>query len=313
LGAQKLNYNYPNGAALVTKHGREIITKASTFLTGYDLTHEVKRVINSGKHNEEAEYHWVAKNKIGEGIGFNISNIDTDGISIYSEKKLTDDDRKDIVKRINSIYPDTIQFEDDGYYDKFIVLKAKNYIMKTVEGKITLKGSSLKASQKEPILKLLQDDIVNCLLNDKLDTLIDIYTDYVKKALTIDDISKWATKKTVTKAVLDCRINPSARLNERKIYDALIGTNPQEGDKVYLYPAVLSQEVEEIIQKNGKVKTKVTKVVGLKRVDQWDVDHDVDKLIERIYDTLSIFENIIDMDKFINYNLVKNKGLLEHI
>ena len=68
--------------------------------------------------------------------------------------------------------------------------------------------------------------------------------------------------------------------------------------------------IETTTLKNGKVKEKVIKSVGLKCVEDCSNDVDSEKLIERVYATLDIFKTILDMNQFIDYSLVKNKHLL---
>ena len=44
LAAPKLNYNYPEGAAEVTRHGRRILKQAILFITGKEYVEEAKGV-----------------------------------------------------------------------------------------------------------------------------------------------------------------------------------------------------------------------------------------------------------------------------
>jgi hypothetical protein len=42
----------------------------------------------------------------------------------------------------------------------------------------------------------------------------------------------------------------------------------------------------------------------------WDKqDHDIEQLVKRVYATISIFSTVLDMDKFLNYSLARNKDL----
>lgn len=167
MGTRGLNYNFPDGAAEVTRKGREIITQSVIWATGRDLQHVVKKIKNKGKPNEEIQYEWVIGNYIQEGNngrGYTISNCDTDSISFTCGQELSENDRKSILVDLNSKFPPAIRFEDDGYYSKVVILKAKNYILKTQEGKIKYKGSSLKSSQKEIATAELMKRIIDVLL-----------------------------------------------------------------------------------------------------------------------------------------------------
>jgi DNA polymerase elongation subunit (family B) len=277
MGAKGLNYNYPKGAADTTRYGREIITKS---------------------------VDWA------ERKGFRISNCDTDSISFTTGKELTEQDRLDLLKELNSLYPSTIRFEDDGYYRCLLVLKAKNYVMFDGE-KMKLKGSSIKDQKKEKALS----EMLNLMLKDIIDNdglnLASIYETYIKEALSPKDIKRWSQKKTITKAILNCCKDSEARKNERDVYDAIKNKLVQEGDKVYVYPAILGKDVEVKEYKNGKIKEKVTVHTGLKTVDDWNNDHSIDKLVKRVVDTTEILSNVVDSAIFIDYTIKKNSFLLE--
>lgn len=312
MGAAGLNYNYPEGAAEVTKYGREIINRAVEWATGRKLVKVVDYISSEGKETEKTHYKWILGEESKEfvGEGFTLVNGDTDSITVTKNKFIDNTEREFYLTSLNSNFPNMISWEDDGYYSSFIVLRAKNYIMKTEEGKVKLKGSSLKTQQKEPALKEMTDKMIQCLLESKPEDAVNVYNSYIKECLNVIDISRWATKKTVTKAILSCKNNPEARTNETKVYEAIKHITLQEGDKVYLYPAVLNQDIELTHYKNGKTKEKVIKTLGLKRVEDWNKDHDVDKLIDRVYATAEILGSVLPMNQFIDFTLKKNKHLL---
>ena len=305
MGTSGLNYNYEEGAAKVTCYGRDIVTRAIIWATGYTINKTVKKIVNKGKPNEETEYEWTLADKVAEGRGYTLVNADTDSISFTTGTTPNKEEQAAIVKDLNSLFPEMIRWEHDGYFKKVIVLKAKNYIM--FDGtKIKLKGSSMKDQKKEPALKEMLDKMIHCLVYEHSNDAVNVYNEYIKEALNVKNISRWAAKKTISKAILDAAINPEARENERKPYEAIKDIPVQEGDKVFLYPAILDTKIETKQYKNGNVKEKIIKSTGLKRVDTWCNDHDRDKLIERIYDTASILEPVLDMNVFKNYTLKKN-------
>lgn len=244
---------------------------------------------------------------------FIIGPVDTDSIS-YCKPDMAafnPEELKSLIAELNSISPEFMQWEDDGYYPACIALKAKNYVLWDGKKK-TIKGSAFKTSSKELALKEMMEEMVDAMIFEKEDTLVDIYHKYIKEAMNVQDISRWSQKKTITRAILDCeKPTDKTRKNESKVWDAIANEDDkQEGNKIMLYPAILSIQVEEKTLKNGKVKKKEIKEVGLKLDKYWTGDHDPEKFVERVYDTVCIFESILDMSKFINYTLVKNKDLL---
>lgn len=149
------------------------------------------------------------------------------------------------------------------------------------------------------------------LTESQSEKLQEIYKRYVKEALAPQNIKDWSQKKTITKPILACASNSEARKNESVVWDAVKHKQVQEGDKVYLYPCIISSTKQETVLKNGRVKVKETKVVGLKLHDEYNNDADTEKLVDRVYATVQIFTNIVGEDFFTNYTLVKNKHLLE--
>jgi DNA polymerase elongation subunit (family B) len=94
-------------------------------------------------------------------------NLDTDSLSFCKkdEAPFTKEEYDQIFDEINKIMYSA--WEDDGEFKKVVVLRAKNYILKDKNNKITLKGSSLKSSNKEPILKELLEKIIDVLIDEK--------------------------------------------------------------------------------------------------------------------------------------------------
>lgn len=265
---------------------------------------------------------------------FNIVNIDTDSIMVAKQDgtPYSKEEQQILINELNDLFPEHINWEEDGYFKKCIVLKAKNYILLPENSdKYKLKGSSIKTSTKESAMKDLMEDFIKAILADKEHTLVDIYKQYVKEAINVTDISRWAQKKSITEPVLKCRgyekytkeqlKAKEMRPNETNIWDAVKNEElVQQGDKVYIYPAILSTEtvMEPVIRKNRKTgemehkgeKAKEVINYGLKMTKYWDKqDQDVDQLVKRVYDTIKIFSTVLDMEQFINYSLVKNKEL----
>lgn len=215
-------------------------------------------------------------------------NCDTDSITIckpncepFSQKEL-----QDILKGINDLYPEGLLWEDDGYYETFIVLKAKNYIM--YDGKkLSVKGSGLKSSKNEPAIKEFHMEIVNAMIKGETN-YTEIYNKYVKEIRNLKDIKRWCSKKTLTQKVFE-----SPRQNEAKIRDAIVNSEYVEGDKIYVF---FKQDDTLCLAEN------------------FDGDYNEDRLFNRLYSASKLFSNVITIeDYFVNYKLKKNKTKLLEI
>jgi DNA polymerase elongation subunit (family B) len=169
MGAKYLLFNDPEGAAEVTRHGREILQKGVEWATGHRLEHVVKKVVNKGKPNEKKEYEWILGPKISTGRGYDLVNVDTDSFSITNGAAPTEQEFAQEIDELNKLYPSLIRWEDDNVYQRVVVVKAKNYVMKLHptwgEPKVIYKGSSIKDQKKEPILRKMMDEIFEVLLN----------------------------------------------------------------------------------------------------------------------------------------------------
>lgn len=311
LGAGYLLYNYPKGAADVTRYGRDILNTSVVWATGHNLKRVVKDITNEGKENEKENYEWVLGDKVSEGKGFTLVNSDTDSISYAGSTG----NFKDEVNELNSLYPDLIKFEEDGEFSKVIVVRAKNYVLVDMKGKVKIKGSSITDQKKEPILTKFLKESIDSLLSDNKD-LSSLYNQYCREAMHITNIKDWCVKKTVTKSLL----HPE-RANEQKPADAIaeaikhkVIAGIQEGDKIYLYQAVDGEK-----QKMTKGQPEVYKKTGLpvmvpntvlRYPELWKNDHDVWHYVERVYKTLCILENVIDMDNIVKYHLKSNRSQL---
>lgn len=260
MGAPGLAFNSPSNAAFITSKGREILTQA---------------------------IDWSNKK------GFTLVNCDTDSIAYAALnrdgnwKNFSESDREVLLKDLNSLYPEKISFEDDGYYETVIVLKAKNYVLWDGK-KLKTKGSAIKATTKEPALKELINETIQYILQGKESEIMDVYHKYVKEALNVKDMSRWASRKSITEAVL----NPE-RTNEQKVADALEGEEFQAGDRRYFY-----------FKSDGT----------LSLLENFDGDYDKYKLIEKIWKTLQIFSTVlVDITNLPKYHLKTKRHLLETV
>lgn len=257
LGSTGLNFNMPEGAAFITKTGRDILVKS---------------------------IEWAQ----AEPRKFKIVNADTDSISFTKENEdiFNENEQRALVDELNSLFPKTIKFEDDGLYNCVIVFKAKNYVL--FDGKkIKTKGSAIKATTKEPALREFINKIIGSIIDNRNNYSF-IYKDYVKEAYNITDIKRWVTRKTISEKTL----NPQ-RTNEEKILNIIKDTDYKEGDRIYCY-----------FKSDG----------SLALAENFDGDYDKDKMLEKLYKTAEIFDTVLPMDNFKNYKLKRNKKeLMENV
>ena len=316
LGTKGLNFNSMKDAGFVTKTGREYIQMGCEWVCGRRLRKEVVRN-NDGSakiygkgHKREGEIvdAWKIDNskELG-GKHYTLVNVDTDSFSYSTPSKLklvTEaqvkrsskgivelDEFKDHIKEINSLYPDGINWEDDGWFKAAIILKAKNYILQrdkkwakdNGEKEITMKGS-ITSRTRENRLREFVNDVIILLLKNKPERLFSVYNSCAKEIQNIEDMTDWVKYKTVTSKVL------SASTPENEKVLAAIGNKAvQEGDKIKLF--YLND-----------------KEMGL--LENFEGEYFEDKYLEKLYKSLKLFENIVDLQLFPNYKNSTNKDLL---
>lgn len=331
LGTNHVNYNNFTDADFITSMGRRILSETMRWATGRDVNywfHPDRTLGKEGYLNEDHDKQFEKYLTLNDykHHDFIIVNGDTDSITIKKkdESVFTEQERINLINEINSLLPPLINYEDDGYFEKMVVVKAKNYVL--YDGKkIKYKGSSFKDAKKEPILKQLMKDVIEQGLIHETRDWSEIFKDYIEdsKNITKDNIDQWSTKKSITETVFE-----STRLNETKIVDAIKNMNLKVGDKAYLYNAIDGK-----IQ-NGYTKLKANdiKTLGLikknlldscehslkstcpecnpdmyipkyidnkilKHVENFNNDQDVDHYIQRCYATIEILSNVLDMEK----------------
>jgi len=244
---------------------------------------------------------------------FQLNVIDTDSISFCKAEQtpFTKEEKDHLLNEINELMGGGINWEDDGSYDRVLVLKSKNYVLDK-DGKIKYKGSALTNQKVEPALKEMLYKIIDVILNEEpIQKQITIYHQYIKEAYNIKDIARWAVKKTITENVLN-----GTRLNEQKVVDALQGEQVQQGDKIWVYPAIdgdiqiVAKGVPQVY-KDGTPKMKTNTI--LKQTKFYNGDANVEHLMKRIFQTSQILKNVLDKDAFVNYNLKRNHPLLKEV
>lgn len=220
---------------------------------------------------------------------FIIGPTDTDSISLTKSDMtpFSKQEVENLVKEINGISPEFMKWENDGYYETCIAVRAKNYVLWDGK-KLVVKGASLKATVKSPAMKQFIMDIIWCIIKEEYN-YSEIYLRYVKEIMNVTDISRFAVRKTITNKVMEAE-----RTAAQKILTAIEDSEESyaEGDKAYVY---------------------YKKDNSLALIDKFDGDYNETRLLKNLYDTAICFETIIDKTLFVNYSLKKNQKALQEV
>lgn len=312
LAAKGKHFNSPELAALVTKHGRDILSKAVLWASGREFEHVIKK-----QTAKKTSYHWILEKQVEEGNGYIIPNVDTDAFSFAKPDlaPISEEEFKEIAEKVNELFPDHIIWEDDGSFETFVVVAAKNYMMEYYDPKKgetvrKLKGSSITDQKKETKMLEMIKKITTKIFDKREEELPEIYRQYVDEARNVENIKDWCQKKSVSKAILNAATDPAARTNEKKPWAAIADKNLQEGDKFWVYP-VKGPDIQAIVKgepqffkKTGEPKMKEN--IILKCAEDYDNDEHVPKLLERCFATISIFDSVLEMSEFLDYSKKRN-------
>jgi hypothetical protein len=214
---------------------------------------------------------------------------DTDGLAFKKpdQSPFTKQERESILAGLNDLMDGLIKWEDDGVFKAQLVIKTKNYVLVDENGRQKTKGSALKATTKEKALQGFVQEVIQLLLNDGQEYIYSTYMRYAKDILAITDMASWCSKHTITKAVLEGKGTAQVRIRE-----ALKGRSVQEGDKVYMF-----------------FKTDTERCL----LEDFDGTYCKDTLLGKLYDTLCVFETVLDVKQYPNLTLKRNKAIREQL
>ena len=107
--------------------------------------------------------------------------VDTDGIYFIPPPGCgQESDQRALVERISAGLPEGIAVEMDGRYRSMFAYKSKNYALLDYEGKVVIRGSSLRSRGMEPYLREFMRDGIGLLLSNCSD-IEQLYGQYIKR------------------------------------------------------------------------------------------------------------------------------------
>lgn len=219
---------------------------------------------------------------------YQLVNMDTDSISFCKEDMapFSPEERAAKLQELNDDLPELIKYADDGYFENFIVIASKNYILQKVkDGPIKIKGASLKASNKEIYLKDFIKGVINIILDKDWtqQQVIDLYNKTAMECLNLPDMSRHAFKKTLTKAV-------------------------QEGEGTMELKTRLAIKYEPGVQQGDKFRLFYLSNSNLCLEKNFSGDYCKKTLLKKLYATAGVFKGLPELPQslFANYSLQVN-------
>jgi DNA polymerase I len=289
-----LNYNSANVARKITMESRAIIDMALRWASGTGYNNWATKFYDAtGEKEADRVYLSLPEESLPTKYqhDFIIGPSDTDSISFCKQdmSEFSPEEIKTLLGEINEQSPDKVLWEDDGLYKTIVALKAKNYVL--YDGKkLKIKGSALKATTKSPAMKeFIRKTIDTMVYTENIEEvnpkLKEIYDGYVKEAVSVGDMKRWATRKTLSETMAK-----STRKNETAPMDAIKGSDYRMGDRFHIYR--MPDDTYKLVEHYDGVYCKET-------------------LLSHIWDTVAVFGFVLPVKTmFTNWTLKKNLKIL---
>ncbi|NQU46131.1 MAG: DNA polymerase [Chlorobium sp.] len=175
-----------------------------------------------------------------EAEGCRIIEVDTDGILfIPPEGVHTEDQERDLVKKVSALMPEGIKIGFDGRFRKMISYMKKNYALLDYSMSMTLKGSSLTSRSGEKFGRDLVERGFEKLLAEDIDGLHNLYTHYRNRILNHElDITEFSRTESMKSSLEQYLGDVKAGKRQRAITYEIArrkGIEITKGDRITYY------------------------------------------------------------------------------
>ncbi len=237
LGYGQANYNDYKAAEQITTRGQQIARQVVTM-----LRERKARLIEADT----------------DGVYF----VVPPGIDTEREEHL-------FVEALSEELPEGIHLSHDGRYRRMISLKAKNYILVDYDGRLIIKGSSLRSRRDERVFREFVRKLAPLLVNRQSDAASALYMEFAHRLKAGQfDHREFCRRESITKKTFS---NP----NLRRLAAAAKGC--EVGDRIAVY------------QRNDG---------SLARIETYANDEDRGYLLRRLHDMAGRFRGLFDEAEF---------------
>jgi DNA polymerase, archaea type len=200
--------------------------------------------------------------------------IDTDGVYFRPPDDLRGvNEEESFIEEIGSVLPEGINLAHDGSYAGMISLKTKNYALLQHDGRLVMKGSSLRSRRDERVLRRFMGKVATAMIEQSRQAARDAYFTFareiIERRLPPEDIvrTESVTEKTYTST------------STRRLAEAVRGASV--GERVQVYEREDGQLVP------------ITEYAG---------DENRDYLLQRLRDSANRFRPLFETDSEFGYH-----------
>ena len=195
---------------------------------------------------------------------------DTDGVYFVVPSGVrSENEEHEFVEALSRELPEGIRLSHDGRFRGMISLKAKNYVLVDYDGRLIVKGSSLRSRRDERVFREFIRKLAPLLINRESDAASALYTQFANRLegghFDCEDICR---RETITEKTFS---NP----NLRRLAAAAEGC--KAGDRIAVY------------QRNDG---------SLARIEDYDNDEDRGYLLRRLHDMAGRFRGLFGEIEF---------------
>jgi DNA polymerase, archaea type len=200
--------------------------------------------------------------------------IDTDGVYFKPPESVREEhEEEEFVAQVGSALPAGINLAHDGSYQGMISLRTKNYVLLTRDGRLLMKGSSLRSRRDEGVLRRFLREAARVFILESPDAAREKYlriaTEIIERRLGPDEVYR-------TESITDKTYSSSSN---RRLAEAVSGT--AVGERVQVYERQDGQLVP---------------------MAQYASDEDRDYLLRRLRDCAQRFRPLFQSDLEFDYH-----------
>jgi DNA polymerase elongation subunit (family B) len=175
--------------------------------------------------------------------GVTLLEADTDGVYFAVPEDWREADERRVVSEVAALLPPRVRLEFDGRYDAMLSHEPKNYVLRSYEGALILRGVAFRSSRAEPFGERFLRRALDCLLTGDIPGVREAYVAVVM-ALRRRQVptAEVAAQVRLTKAP-EQYLATRARRRELA-YEAMLSSGRDQwavGEHVRLYRAVRGQ------------------------------------------------------------------------
>jgi len=227
-------------------------------------------------------------NKLVEEDGGMVVKTDTDGSAFVVPEKFrgSQESEEEYCKSLTQRMPDHIIIEHDGRYKGMLAVDKKSYAMMEYDGKMTIKGNTLRGRNVEPFVTDMVKECIKHLINGDEDKCTETYNYWVNRIKNREaEIEEIRSKKNLNMSLEEYKNKREAGLTPNLAqYELALAsdTEYQKGDMIFYYIKRFPIEVKAL--KSGKLKHKKIKQKAYEaavEVKHYKYDYEIDHYVER--------------------------------